>query len=154
MKTPKLPLILLFLFIYNIFNAQNTLINYGSNWDYFDSGSEPAPQGALEWYEINYDDSNWASGNAQLGYGDGDEATVTYTLDGGDEKTVTMKKAGSKWEAVMEKSDIQDDLGQKSLEDNLMEGLEEGMEELGESMEEPGEGMEESMEGEKSEDAE
>ena len=74
----------------------------------------------------------------------GDEATVTYTLDGGAEKTVTMQKSGSKWEAVMEKSEIQEDLGQKTLEDNLMEGLEEGMEEIGSEMEGA---MEEAMEG-------
>ena len=73
----------------------------------------------------------------------GDEATVTYTLDGGEEKTVTMQKAGSKWEAVMEKSDIQGDIGQKSLEDNLMEGLEEGMEEMGGALEEMGTELEE-----------
>lgn len=76
----------------------------------------------------------------------GDEATVTYTLDGGAEKTVTMKKSGSKWEAVMEKSEIQEDLGQKTLEDNLMEGLEEGMEDLGEGMEEAMEGAEDATE--------
>jgi hypothetical protein len=65
----------------------------------------------------------------------GEEATVTYTLDGGAEKTVTMKKSGSKWEAVMEKSEIQEDLGQKTLENSLMEGLNEGMEEIGGSLE-------------------
>ncbi len=48
------------------------LITSGSEWKYLDDGSD---QGTT-WTDLNYDDSSWASGNAQLGYGDGDEATV------------------------------------------------------------------------------
>ena len=48
------------------------LVVAGANWRYLDNGTDPgvAFRGAA------FNDSTWASGNAQLGYGDGDEATV------------------------------------------------------------------------------
>jgi chitodextrinase len=53
-----------------------TLVAEGSTWRYLDDGSD---QGA-DWKEPGFDDSSWASGPAELGFGDGDEATV---LQGG-----------------------------------------------------------------------
>jgi len=47
------------------------LIRAGSAWLYLDDGSN---QGTA-WRELNFEDDGWASGLAQLGYGDGDEAT-------------------------------------------------------------------------------
>jgi len=41
-------------------------------WKYLDNGTN---QGTA-WRNVSFNDSNWAEGNAQLGYGDGDEATV------------------------------------------------------------------------------
>src|SRR5580765_5665592 len=52
--------------------AQTTLVSTGSVWKYLDNGSD---QGA-SWQGLLFDDSLWASGPAELGYGDGDEATV------------------------------------------------------------------------------
>ena len=52
--------------------AQDTLVAAGSVWKYLDDGSD---QGTA-WYGPDFDDSGWASGPAELGYGDGDEATV------------------------------------------------------------------------------
>lgn len=49
-----------------------TLVPKGGTWKYLDNGSD---QGAA-WRDPAFDDSSWASGPAQLGYGDGDEATV------------------------------------------------------------------------------
>lgn len=43
----------------------------GSVWRYNDTGSVPA-----NWNQPGFDDGAWPSGPAQLGYGDGDEATV------------------------------------------------------------------------------
>lgn len=43
-----------------------------SRWNYLDDGSN---QGTA-WREPDFDDSNWESGRGELGYGDGDEATV------------------------------------------------------------------------------
>ncbi|MFM1770700.1 MAG: hypothetical protein RJA22_3229, partial [Verrucomicrobiota bacterium] len=50
----------------------NTLISQGSAWHYRDNGVDPG----AGWTSLGYDDSSWAEGLAQLGYGDGDEATV------------------------------------------------------------------------------
>jgi hypothetical protein len=49
-----------------------SLASTGSVWKYLDDGSD---QGTA-WRGTNFDDSAWASGPAQLGYGDGDEATI------------------------------------------------------------------------------
>lgn len=46
--------------------------NAGSIWSYNDIGMDLG----TAWREIGYDDSSWASGPAQLGYGDGDEVTT------------------------------------------------------------------------------
>ena len=43
-----------------------------ADWRYLDTGVEPGP----EWRTLGYDDSGWSHGRAQLGYGEGDEATV------------------------------------------------------------------------------
>jgi hypothetical protein len=48
------------------------LISYNSNWKYFDNGIN---QGTA-WRATTFDDTGWKNGLAQLGYGDGDEATV------------------------------------------------------------------------------
>ena len=53
--------------------AQTTLIKWGSPWKYLAQGSA-APS---NWNTSSYSDAAWPSGNAQLGFGDGDEATVT-----------------------------------------------------------------------------
>jgi len=52
--------------------AALTLIPAGAVWKYLDNGTD---QGSA-WAGLGFDDSTWASGPAQLGYGDGDEATV------------------------------------------------------------------------------
>jgi Calcineurin-like phosphoesterase/Purple acid Phosphatase, N-terminal domain len=50
----------------------DTLVNNHSYWKYLDNGSN---QGTA-WYGTGFNDASWAAGNAELGYGDGDEATV------------------------------------------------------------------------------
>ena len=52
--------------------ADTTLVSGGSIWKYVDNGSN---QGTA-WRAASFNDSAWASGAAQLGYGDGDEATL------------------------------------------------------------------------------
>jgi len=52
--------------------TQNTLLPAGSNWKYSDATTAPAS----DWNKPGFNDGAWASGPAQLGYGDGDEATV------------------------------------------------------------------------------
>jgi Bacterial Ig domain len=53
-------------------SGTNTIIPGKWFWKYRDDGSD---QGA-SWRALNFDDSAWAVGVAELGYGDGDEATV------------------------------------------------------------------------------
>jgi methionine-rich copper-binding protein CopC len=53
-------------------SGPQTLVAYGSSWKYLDNGTN---QGTA-WRGTGFNDASWASGNAQLGYGDGDEATV------------------------------------------------------------------------------
>lgn len=48
------------------------LVPFGSSWKFLDNGSN---QGTA-WSAPAFNDGTWASGPAELGYGDGDEATV------------------------------------------------------------------------------
>jgi hypothetical protein len=50
-----------------------TIIPAGSTWKYLDTGTAP---GATWKSDPNFVETGWKSGAAQLGYGDGDEATV------------------------------------------------------------------------------
>lgn len=52
--------------------ALTPIISSGSTWKYLDNGTD---QGTA-WRSSSFDDSTWKSGAGQLGYGDGDEATV------------------------------------------------------------------------------
>ena len=52
--------------------VQETIVPAGSTWSYLDDGSD---QG-MAWKEVSFPPAaGWASGPAQLGYGDGDEVT-------------------------------------------------------------------------------
>jgi hypothetical protein len=48
------------------------LVRYGDVWKYDDGNVDPGPS----WTSAAFDDAAWKSGPGQLGYGDGDEATV------------------------------------------------------------------------------
>ncbi len=52
--------------------VDTTLVPAGATWKFLDNGSN---QGTA-WRPLSFDDSAWSSGPAQLGYGDGDEATT------------------------------------------------------------------------------
>ena len=56
--------------------TDSALVGAGDVWRYLDNGSN---QGTA-WREPGFNDASWASGPGQLGFGDGDEATV---LDNG-----------------------------------------------------------------------
>ncbi len=71
----RLFLIISFFIVCHWTTAQSTLISFGSDWHYYDAGNEPASQGAADWNDNAFDHLSWANGNAQLGYGDNDEAT-------------------------------------------------------------------------------
>jgi hypothetical protein len=44
----------------------------GSSWLYLDTGTDPG----TTWATTTFDESTWKTGNAQFGYGDGDEVTT------------------------------------------------------------------------------
>jgi hypothetical protein len=48
------------------------VITSGSEWKYLDTGIDPGSS----WKNLSFDDRDWLSGASELGYGDGDEATV------------------------------------------------------------------------------
>ena len=52
-----------------------TLVSQGSNWQFLDAGNVPSTSPGNDW---RIDDPGWTdSGNAELGYGDGDTAVTT-----------------------------------------------------------------------------
>ncbi len=57
---------------YTSVTTTEQLIPTNSSWKYFDKGTDLGSA----WRSTSYNDTTWASGNAELGYGDGDEATV------------------------------------------------------------------------------
>jgi len=71
-KRPAWVAFLLLIQIVPLFAANTTLMSKGSTWKYVDNGTN---QGTA-WRASAFSDSTWASGAAQLGYGDGDEATI------------------------------------------------------------------------------
>ncbi len=60
--------------------GQDLIVPFNSITKYDDNFQEPANQGSFDWTDLNYNDSPWSSGPGQLGYGDGDEATVINTV--------------------------------------------------------------------------
>lgn len=67
-------------------HGTDTLVTSESVWKVLDDGSN---QGTL-WKSVSFNDSAWAGGSAELGYGDGDEATtVSYGPNAGDKYITT-----------------------------------------------------------------
>jgi hypothetical protein len=62
-----------------------TLLPRGSTWRYLDAGVAPG----ASWAVPGFDDAAWAEGPAQLGYGDGDEATVVSFGADSQQKAIT-----------------------------------------------------------------
>ena len=67
------------------FPASQTLISPGSDWKYLDDGSN---QGTV-WRGRTFDDGDWASGPAPLGYGDDDEMTTVNGEYGDGSRVIT-----------------------------------------------------------------
>ena len=63
-----------------------TYMTTGHVWRYLDNGSN----GGTAWREVGFDDSSWASGPSQLGYGgDGEATTVGFGPDSGNKFATT-----------------------------------------------------------------
>jgi hypothetical protein len=65
--------------------GQTTLVSTGSSWKYLDNGTN---QGTA-WRATTINETGWKQGNSQLGYGDGDEATVVGYGSSSSSKYVT-----------------------------------------------------------------
>jgi hypothetical protein len=63
------------------------VITFGDEWRYDDSGQWPD----AAWKDPGFDDSNWNTGVAELGYGDGDETTVVSYGQDPDNKHITTR---------------------------------------------------------------
>ena len=61
------------------------LVSAGANWAYLDTGSDLG----VTWRNSNFNDSSWATGPAELGYGDGDEETTVSFGENSDNKYIT-----------------------------------------------------------------
>jgi len=81
----KKNLLIWLMLIIGIYANGQVLIDTGSNWKYLDDGSN---QGT-SWRNPSYNDASWSSGNAQLGYGDGDENTVISYGSNSNDKHIT-----------------------------------------------------------------
>ncbi|MEO5905125.1 MAG: metallophosphoesterase family protein [Saprospiraceae bacterium] len=57
-------------------DADAQLVHFNSAWKYYDLAMAPPNQSGVTWKQPAYDDQSWASGNAELGYGDADETTL------------------------------------------------------------------------------
>jgi len=62
------------------FPSTTLIFPMGGDWKYLDTGvaapQVTAPITAADWRHIDFNDSQWGTGGAELGYGDGDEVTV------------------------------------------------------------------------------
>lgn len=65
--------------------VDRTLIALGASWRYEDTGADLG----VVWRAPDFDDSAWSAGAAELGYGDGDEATVVSFGSDANDKHVT-----------------------------------------------------------------
>jgi hypothetical protein len=61
------------------------LIGSGDSWKYYDNGTDLD----VAWRSETYDDTGWASGNSELGYGDGKEANVVSYGSNDTDKYIT-----------------------------------------------------------------
>jgi hypothetical protein len=63
--------------------SQTTLLPAGSVWKYSDATTAPP----ADWNQPSFDEEAWSSGQAELGYGDGDEATILSYGNNANNKT-------------------------------------------------------------------
>ncbi len=68
-----------------VFGPAESLIGTGAEWKYLDDGSD---QGT-GWYHPGFNDGDWLSGKAELGYGDNDETTTVNTGPSGNRYVTT-----------------------------------------------------------------
>ncbi len=73
------------LFFSSTFAQSISIISPNTSWKYLDNGSNQEST----WNTTTFDDSTWQSGNAEFGYGDGDETTTINYGANASEKYIT-----------------------------------------------------------------
>ncbi|MFM7327312.1 MAG: CotH kinase family protein [Bacteroidota bacterium] len=91
-----------------------SLVPAGTEWRYLDDGQGPASN----WTDSTFDDSGWASGAAQLGYGDGDEKTTISF--GGDESNKFITTWFRHHVSIEETTGLQNVLGKVLFDDGVV----------------------------------
>ncbi|MBM3881976.1 MAG: hypothetical protein FJ387_20020 [Verrucomicrobia bacterium] len=81
--------------------APPILVAPGAVWRYWDTGTDPGP----DWAQAGYQDAAWLDGPAQLGYGDGDEATVVRYIDVDPAQSGIQRNAATYFRAAFVVSD-------------------------------------------------
>ncbi|QEG24886.1 lamin tail domain-containing protein [Mariniblastus fucicola] len=71
--------------VYDPGSSDLTIFGSGSTWKYEDSGANLG----TAWRSSSFNDGGWSSGASELGYGDGDEATVVSFGSDPDDKYIT-----------------------------------------------------------------
>ena len=66
-------------------SPNEALVSAGASWSYLDTGADLG----VSWRNSDFNDSTWATGPAELGYGDGDEKTTVSFGDNSDNKHIT-----------------------------------------------------------------
>ncbi len=107
-----------FLMTSNSLKGQDTLVGLDSLWIYYDSVGGPPDQGSLSWYDLNYDDSEWKTGYAQLGYGENDENTKIDSINVIDGMVEPMITAYFRDTFTLTDAGIYDSLRLKLIYDN------------------------------------
>lgn len=57
--------------------VETAVVSAGATWRFLDDGTDPG----ASWKDLTFDDTTWASGPTEIGYGDGDEATTSKFVD-------------------------------------------------------------------------
>ena len=56
--------------------SQSSIFDFGSTWKYYDLGNKPSRIMGKQFERVGYNDSSWATGQGQFGFGNGDETTI------------------------------------------------------------------------------
>ena len=82
--------------------ATNQIVKLNDTWKYYDKGAAPS-----NWNATGFNDSNWATGQAPLGYGmTGLKTTVGYGADANNKNPTTYFRKTIKLDGVPSRSDV------------------------------------------------
>ena len=82
--------------------ATNQIVKLNDTWKYYDKGAAPS-----NWTATGFNDSNWATGQAPLGYGmTGLKTTVGYGADANNKNPTTYFRKTIKLDGVPSRSDV------------------------------------------------